>query len=344
MAEETSSSSTSSKKKKHMEFTPMTPESTFQYADLNIKHVDKETTLNMVKRAIKMGYDTVAINIDVGDISEYYTEADMLWTPGTTEETLIEPPKKKKKQQKQVEDGLAGLLRKKLIPLPFYVNTEELDLEELTKRGKIFRQFSRITMTANEQIVLNKTFIHPTVLSYDLIAVRPGDPSVLETLSRKTELFDIITIDRLEADRGKWLTFSKVLDRMRNDGIFYEISYAECLISATRKTALFNGRLKLMMDLRAPIDVMNLSMLWGVASNEARKFVSGNPKNLLLQSESRGTENGDICSMKLSEAEEKKPPIEVRMTHLQYNGLLKATKDANELMKKLKMEAQNTNC
>lgn len=28
----------------------------------------------MVKRAIRMGYDTVGINIDLGDISDYYTE------------------------------------------------------------------------------------------------------------------------------------------------------------------------------------------------------------------------------------------------------------------------------
>ncbi|CAO4373426.1 unnamed protein product [Caenorhabditis nigoni] len=371
-------------RKKHMEFTPMTPETTFQYADLNIKHINPENTLAMVKRAIRMGYDTVAINVDLGDIADYYTELDMLWTPGNKSNVDGEPPKKKKKKNQrkdELADGIAGILKKKLIPPPHFVDVSQLDLSDLEKRGKVFRQFSRITFTANEQVVINKVFIHPTVLSYDIVAVRPGDSSVIDTLSRKTELFDIITIDHLEENRGKWLSGSKVMDRIRNDGVFYEIAYAESLMPATRKNTLFNGRVLIrslksknviicsgaetMLDLRSPVDVMNMSLLWGVANNEARKMISGFPKNLLLQAECRGTGNGDVCSMKLSEAEkmaggndeeeeengeedvgnedveEKKetvraPPIDVRMNVSQYKALLQATKNANDMMKKIK--------
>ncbi|ULT94466.1 hypothetical protein L3Y34_003739 [Caenorhabditis briggsae] len=368
-------------RKKHMEFTPMTPETTFQYADLNIKHINPENTLAMVKRAIRMGYDTVAINVDLGDIADYYTELDMLWTPGNKSSADGEPPKKKKKKNQrkdEMADGIAGILKKKLIPPPHFVDVSHLDLSDLEKRGKVFRQFSRITFTANEQVVINKVFIHPTVLSYDIVAVRPGDPSVIDTLSRKTELFDIITIDHLEENRGKWLSGSKVMDRIRNDGVFYEIAYAESLMPATRKNALFNGRVLIrslksknviicsgaetMLDLRSPVDVMNMSLLWGVANNEARKMISGFPKNLLLQAECRGTGNGDVCSMKLSEAEKmagnneeeekedvgndegeeekketvKAPPIDVRMNVSQYKALLQATKNANDMMKKIK--------
>ncbi|CAB3406330.1 unnamed protein product [Caenorhabditis bovis] len=347
----------------HMVFTPMTPESSFQFADLNIKHKDPETTLNMVRRAIRMGYDSVAINIDIGDISQYHTEADMIWTPGCDSESFEPPTKKKKKQQKaenELSNGVSALLRKKYIPLPYFVDLAELNTVELEKRGKIFRQFSRLTFTANEQIVLNKTFIHPTVMKYDLVAVRPGDGSVLETLSRKTELFDIITIDRLENDKAKWLGYSKVIERMRGDGIYYELTYAECLMPETRKQALYNGRVLLrslksrhvlissgaecMLDLRAPVDVMNLSLLWGVESSEARKFVSGWPKNLLLQAECRGTENGDLHSMKIDEAEQfesKGPPIEIRMNNIQYEALMKATKNANEMLKSIKEKTKN---
>ncbi|ULT94465.1 hypothetical protein L3Y34_003739 [Caenorhabditis briggsae] len=353
-------------RKKHMEFTPMTPETTFQYADLNIKHINPENTLAMVKRAIRMGYDTVAINVDLGDIADYYTELDMLWTPGNKSSADGEPPKKKKKKNQrkdEMADGIAGILKKKLIPPPHFVDVSHLDLSDLEKRGKVFRQFSRITFTANEQVVINKVFIHPTVLSYDIVAVRPGDPSVIDTLSRKTELFDIITIDHLEENRGKWLSGSKVMDRIRNDGVFYEIAYAESLMPATRKNALFNGRVLIrslksknviicsgaetMLDLRSPVDVMNMSLLWGVANNEAQ---------------CRGTGNGDVCSMKLSEAEKmagnneeeekedvgndegeeekketvKAPPIDVRMNVSQYKALLQATKNANDMMKKIK--------
>lgn len=370
-------------RKKHMEFTPMTPETTFQYADLSIKHINPENTLAMVKRAIRMGYDAVAINIDLGDISDYYTELDALWTPGNQSGTDGEPPKKKKKKQQrkdELADGIAGILKKKLIPLPHYVDISQLNTSDLEKRGKVFRQFSRVTFTANEQVVINKVFIHPTILSYDIVAIRPGEPAVLDTLARKTELFDIITIDHLEEKRGKWLSMSKVMDRIRNDGVFYEIAYAESLMPASRRNTLFNGRVLIrslksknvifssgaetMLDLRSPVDVMNMSLLWGVANNEARKMISGFPKNLLLQAECRGTGNGDVCSMKLSEAEkmagihkeeekdtegeengeekEEKvekvvpPPIDVRMNHSQYQALLQATKNANDMMKRIK--------
>lgn len=40
----------------------------FQFAELNLRHTgNAERTLNLVKRAVRMGYDSVAINIDVGD-------------------------------------------------------------------------------------------------------------------------------------------------------------------------------------------------------------------------------------------------------------------------------------
>lgn len=40
----------------------------FQFAEMNLKHTgNPEKTLNLIRRAIRMGYDSVVINIDVGD-------------------------------------------------------------------------------------------------------------------------------------------------------------------------------------------------------------------------------------------------------------------------------------
>lgn len=42
----------------------------FEFAELNIQHQGDQTkTLQMVRRAIQMGYDTVVIAIDVGQMS-----------------------------------------------------------------------------------------------------------------------------------------------------------------------------------------------------------------------------------------------------------------------------------
>ncbi len=43
----------------------------FEFADLNIVHKsDPAATLALVRRAIRLGYDTIAINIDVGDLND----------------------------------------------------------------------------------------------------------------------------------------------------------------------------------------------------------------------------------------------------------------------------------
>ncbi|CAD6196809.1 unnamed protein product [Caenorhabditis auriculariae] len=364
MSEPATSTARARLKLKPLEFTPLAPESTFQYADLNIVHTGNiENTISMVRRAIRMGYDAVAINIDIGDIAEYQTE------PGADVqlEASEEPPKKKKKK-----GGSENLGIKKQLPKPFYVDQSKLDLNDLKKRGKVFRQFSRITFTANAQVVLNKTFNHPRILDFDLVAVRPGNDSVIETLSRKVEHFDIITVQANEQTR--WLSGTKILERIRGEGIFYELNYAEALSDRnTRQISLFNGRVLLramrsrgvlmssgarqMIDLRAPVDVMNLAFLWGVTNANARNLISGHPKAVLLQAECRGTENGEVHSMPLSSAEVgesedsakddepmetsqedavKKPPVEVQLNMLQYERLLKATKKAHQMVKSIR--------
>ena len=41
----------------------------FEFAELNIRHTGNEqATINLVQRAIRLGYDSVVINIDVGEL------------------------------------------------------------------------------------------------------------------------------------------------------------------------------------------------------------------------------------------------------------------------------------
>ncbi|TKR82652.1 hypothetical protein L596_016342 [Steinernema carpocapsae] len=45
------------------------PENKFQFAEMNLRHTgNAERTLALVKRAVRMGYDSVVINVDVGDL------------------------------------------------------------------------------------------------------------------------------------------------------------------------------------------------------------------------------------------------------------------------------------
>lgn len=47
------------------------------FAELNLLHRgNPEKTFNLVKRAVRMGYDCVVINIDIGDFSKNSSNID----------------------------------------------------------------------------------------------------------------------------------------------------------------------------------------------------------------------------------------------------------------------------
>ncbi|EYC09652.1 hypothetical protein Y032_0059g2981 [Ancylostoma ceylanicum] len=257
---------------------------TFQYADLNIRHTgNADRTLAMVKRAIRMGYDTVAINIDIGDIVPEESIEEHLLPKSNSEETGKPPPKKKAKKN---EDRKG---REQQLPEPFVVDESLLDLTELEKQGKKFRQFSRITFTLNDATVIHNVFNNPRLREFDLVAVRPADVNILTTLTRKTDAVDIITMN--PETHVTWLHKSKFMEMIRVEGVGFEITYAPALSPENRRACLHSGRFLLrglrgrsvvmtsgassMYELRAPVDVMNMTILWGVSGADARPMISG---------------------------------------------------------------------
>ncbi|KAK6030940.1 hypothetical protein OSTOST_02914, partial [Ostertagia ostertagi] len=49
-----------------------------------------------------------------------------------------------------------------------------------------------------------------------------------------------------------------------------------------------------MCELRAPVDVMNMAVLWGVTGADARLLTSGNAEQVLLRAEARRTVGGAL--------------------------------------------------
>ncbi|KAK5965433.1 hypothetical protein GCK32_001444 [Trichostrongylus colubriformis] len=290
---------------------------TFQYAELNIRHTgNAEKTLAMVKRAVRMGYDAVAINIDIGDIAPGELVEEHMISQTTTENNDKPPPKKKRKGEDKKP-------REQQLPDPFLVNESLLDLGDLEKQGKRFRQFSRITFTLNDASVIHNVFNNPRLRRFDIVAVRPSDVNILNTLTRKTDAVDIISMNP-ETHVG-WLHKAKFLERIRIEGVGFEITYAPALTPANRRSCLHSGRFLLrglrgrgvilssgassMCELRAPVDVMNMAILWGVTGADARLLISGNAKQILLRAEARRTVGGVLhvasLEMKVDKAEQK---------------------------------------
>ncbi|MFH4973637.1 hypothetical protein AB6A40_000346 [Gnathostoma spinigerum] len=269
-------------------------ENQFEFAEINLRHTgNPDRTLAMVRRAVRMGYDTVVINIDIGDLN-------------STDETeeVEEPPAKKKKGKAK-----GGNLMK-LIPDPFLVDATKLNLSDLETKGKKFRQFSRLTATLTDSTSVHLLQHHPQTRKYDVIAVRTESEGILQTLSRKGDFVDIVTFDHAGSPVS-WLFKSKLINSCINDGgLTFELNYSKALRDSSHRRQVFsNGRLLLraigkgkgvvlgsgaeeMIDIRAPYDAANLSVLFGFQPQNSRQFVSANARRMLLRAQSRRTIKG----------------------------------------------------
>ncbi|VDN03660.1 unnamed protein product [Thelazia callipaeda] len=283
----------------------------FEFAEMNIRHtksVDK--TMSMVRRAIKMGYDSIVINTDIGALSPDFGDRGC--------ESLSKKMRKRLKRQN-------------IIPDPVVIDTSALDTSWLEANGKHLRLFSRLTVTISDSSEVHSLKSDPQVQKYDLIAVRPADEQILQIFSKKGEFIDIITYD--QASRSvNWLNKSKIIQLCINDGITFEITYGEALKdSSTRREVLKNGRLLIrstkngdgvviasgaeaMIDIRAPYDAANMLVLFGVRPENARKFISSNAKKALLRSETRNTVKGSVLASRVQKMPEN---LSTRLNSLQ---------------------------
>uniref|UniRef100_A0A0N5BKP4 Ribonuclease P protein subunit p30 n=1 Tax=Strongyloides papillosus TaxID=174720 RepID=A0A0N5BKP4_STREA len=277
----------------------------FQFADLNIRYTgNKEKTINLVKRAIRMGYDAIAINIDVG----------LFFCPEV--KNGDEPPSKKRKK-KEVEKVSTPTL-----PEPFLVDESLLDLSSLERQGKKFRQYSRLTCDLTDSTSVFRLQQGLKNSKYDIVAVRPNSLDILNTVAKKGTFVDIITTDNSEG-RICWLTKSKVLQSAAFEvGLTFEIIYSSALRDReARRNLITNSRLLLnvftcgrgviissgaedLSELRGPYDAMNMTVLFGINSKYARKFVSENSENVLKRCSSRKTMKCTYIEVPIENSEE----------------------------------------
>lgn len=260
------------------------------FVDLNILHdpSDQKTTTEVVKLAVELGYDVVAINIDVGDVS--------LRLSDEAESTSGAPKGKKRKKQQE---------KMKSIPAPFKVDPRHLDFAEREATGKQpFRQYSRLTLTVEDPDMVHNALKHPTIQEYDIVAVYPKTEPIFTTIINKTEI-DMITMDMNE--RAPWVSKGRLVQMAIEKGITFEISYSSALSdSSQRREAFCNGRDMVRacgrkrdglvfssratrpIELRSPFDAANLTLLFGVNNAEdGRRTIGANAKRLLLRAEAK---------------------------------------------------------
>ncbi|KAI6190953.1 hypothetical protein M3Y97_00174500 [Aphelenchoides bicaudatus] len=318
----------------------------FEYAELNIEHKgDPKKTLQMVRRAIQMGYDTVVINNDVGD----------LFSPPPIPDQTEEPPTKKRKKGMKKAAEQSQLSQ---FPDPFIVEESQLDVSQIEANGKKFRQFSRLTVTLTDSTSVHKLQHHSKRALYDIVAIRCPDEQMLATMSRKGEFFDIITLDSRQAQNGRipWIYKQKLVQACISEGISFEVCYGEALQNnEIRRQFFVNGRALALISnrgrgiilsngtdslasLRGPLDVANICTLFGMRAGMGSKLISDNCCKLLLRSQARRTIKG---ALHITSAQEAPAPASIKRED-NLAALLAIPEFCEQMKPKLKLEVSET--
>lgn len=228
--------------------------------DLNIPVVcsNHTTLLAMVKRAIALGYTTVALNTEVNQ-SQFIT----------------------RKEKGKKEQGGNMLLD---FPAPTQLSLEPSDYPLLAGQGLKPTILNRLTinMTNNDfMIAYNKSSI---AKQYDLLAISCSSSPGLLALLKSSFRFDIICFQPDSVVSGvKWTRKLYVECLERN--VHFELNYAPMIRSSVdrrrvisqahtyqavgrSRAVLLSSGARAPLELRAPTDVANLGFLLGLKQGE----------------------------------------------------------------------------
>ncbi|KAK3590191.1 hypothetical protein CHS0354_041248 [Potamilus streckersoni] len=253
--------------------------------DLNMVAEEPDTLFSRLKIAEKLGYDMVAINHVVEDMA------------------LSASASKKEKKKKIV------------IPHPDKVKVDDAKLRtnNINVSGRPFKQCSRLSTIITDPSAAHR--LHsPEVQQYDLIAVQPTSEKTF-LLACKTLNVDIITIDVTQK-----LSFQikrSLLNLAMERGLFFEIQYSPAIRdNSLRKYTISNAHQLVLMckgknviltsgckrpiELRGPLDVANLGVMFGLTEAQAKAAVSTNCRAVLYHAEARRLTKSTIGVEKIS--------------------------------------------
>ncbi|KAI9555235.1 hypothetical protein GHT06_017750 [Daphnia sinensis] len=250
------------------------------FCDFNIPSICSPTTTlrDVVIRAVKLGYGAIAINTTI------------------EEDVLITTKKKTNKKGDAVED-------KKEIPLPPKLNFTQEELDSFKVHGKNVKILHRLTVMLSDPTNTQKLVQSVNTKSYDLIAVCPTTPAAFMHAVANMDV-DIITYHPMET---KEIRFNRRQYHQATDrGIFFEIPYAFMLRDSTMRKKIIHmshqyhsiGKSRNIiigsgaitpLELRAPYDVANLGLLFGLTEGEARSALTLSGRSVALHAVTRKT-------------------------------------------------------
>ncbi|CAH2243075.1 jg2181 [Pararge aegeria aegeria] len=234
------------------------------FCDLSI---DKNYDLNSLYLIEKLGFNTIALNTHVEEVSE--------------------EPKKKKKKSEPTE-------KKDFIPLP-------VDVPEDLKNNCKLNILQRVTIEFSDSSISLKLNKSENIKKYDIIAVMPKTIQAFQYACGTLDV-DVITFD--PQIRMPFKVSRKLYRQAVERGIFFELMYSVAIRdSMSRKNIISTahnyhavGKSKNIivtsgsatyMHCRGVHDVRNLGFILGLNANQCLEVIRDNAQRLILKTQGR---------------------------------------------------------
>jgi len=252
-------------------------EKNYGYCDLNIPmKCDPSTTLkNVLRRAVQLGYQTIAINrqINIGDV-----------LPASR-------GKKKSVSDKPASDSTD-------FPPPQAITWDEKDSMYSKIKGREIHILHRLTVEIGDTSHVHKLIQSENAKKYDILAVMPTTDAAVQQFCQSIPV-EIITFDPENEDVVR---ISRKMYKMATErGIYLEIPYAPMFrgnklrrfIIAKAMVYKETGKSKNIivssgatspLDLRSPFDVINLSYLFHLSEQQSKGVIHKTCRSLILHS------------------------------------------------------------
>jgi len=221
------------------------------------------TPLAMVRRALALGYQTIALNIEVNQ-NQFLT----------------------KKQAKEKSNNIEYLTD---FPSPPSVKLTPEDYPDLASRGLAPTILTRLTIS----IINNDFMIHYNKSSiakqFDILAIKVSSSPCLSSLLKSSFRWDIVTFSPNQVVGGvKWTR--KLYYECVEKNIFFELPYSPLIRDSLdrrrvishahtyhsvgkSRNIIFTSDARSPLELRAPADVANLAWIMGLTENQGKEAV-----------------------------------------------------------------------
>ncbi|XP_023941785.2 ribonuclease P protein subunit p30 [Bicyclus anynana] len=229
--------------------------------------IEKNFDLNKVHYIEKLGFNTIALNTHVEEVSE--------------------EPKKKKKKNDPTE-------KKDYVPLP-------VEIPENFKKNCKLNILQRVTLEFSDSSISLKLNQSDNLKKYDIIAVVPKTLQAFQYACGSLDI-DVITFD--PQIRIPFKVSRKLYRQAVERGIFFEVMYSAAIrdsmsrkniISAAHgyhavgksKNIIVSSGAENYTQCRGVHDVINLGFILGLNSNQSLEAIRDNTQRLILKMQGR---------------------------------------------------------